>query len=234
MNEELKRILQPDILAEQYSRSSWEQAADILNRPESVRTQSANLMQDLSFFSDLRDRVNQGIDSAYTAGSLTVLTPVGMFGLWEGFAAPDWDITTLGIGYHRYFLFHSAFGLALLRHFHRQWQVRMEGRDNGWSGRVKQKVVGALLGAGAAGVGIHLLVDVFQPKSIVFPFFGSLVEGTLVDDNLWLLGNSLWAFKISHDVFSLVLADEMTMARDFAVREFGELAAWRPSNEQQA
>ena len=56
MNEELKRILQPDILAEQYSRSSWEQAADILNRPESVRTQSANPMQDLSFFSDLRDR----------------------------------------------------------------------------------------------------------------------------------------------------------------------------------
>ena len=234
MNEDLKRILQPDILAEQYSRNSWEQAADLLNRSEPGCGQPASLIQDLSFFNDLRDRVNQGIDSAYTASSMTVLTPVGMFGLWEGFAAPDWDITTLGIGYHRYFLFHSAFGLALLRHFHRQWQARMEEREIGWSGRVKQKVVGALLGAGAAGVGIHLLVDMFQPKSIVFPFFGSLVEGTLVDDNLWLLGNSLWAFKISHEVFSLVLADEMTMARDFAVREFGELAVWRPSNDQQA
>lgn len=228
MNEQLKQILQPQMLADQYSRSSWDKAEDILNRPEPIRAQATNLIQDLSFFHDLRDRVNQGIDSAYTAGSMTVLTPVGMFGLWEGFAAPDWDITTLGIGYHRYFLFHSAIGLAMLRHFHRQWRARMEERENGWNGRVKRKVVGTLFGAVAAGVGIHLLVDVFQPKSIVFPFFGSLVEGTLVDDNLWLLGNSLWAFKISHDVFSLVLADEMTVARDFSARQFGSLAAWRP------
>jgi hypothetical protein len=41
-------------------------------------------------------------------------------------------------------------------------------------------------------VGCHLLLDVFQPKAVIFPFFGSLVEGTLVDDNLWLLGNALW------------------------------------------
>ena len=85
-----------------------------------------------------------------------------------------------------------------------------------------------MFGTVAAGVGIHLLVDVFQPKSIVFPFFGSLVEGTLVDDNIWLLGNSLWAFRISHEVFSLVLADEMTLAKDFASQRFGRLTDWQP------
>ena len=177
----------------------------------------------------LRDRVNQGLDSVYTTGKMTVLTPVGMFGLWEGFAAPDWDISTLGIGYHRFFLFHSAIGLAVLRRFHRQWQAHLAQTDNSLAGRVKQKLAGALLGAGAAGVGLHLLVDVFQPKSIVFPFFGSLIEGTLVDDNLWLLGNSLWAFKISRDVFTLVLADEAAVAQNYVERQFGDLTGWQPA-----
>lgn len=228
-NRELLRILEPQRLSAQYLQKSWGNAEQILNRPPVEGSDSSDLFRDLSFFHGLRDRVNQGLDSVYTTGKMTVLTPVGMFGLWEGFAAPDWDITTMGIGYHRFFLFHSAIGLAVLRRFHRQWQAHLAQTDNSFGGRVKQKLAGALLGAGAAGVGLHLLVDVFQPKSVVFPFFGSLVEGTLVDDNLWLLGNSLWAFKISRDVFTLVLADEAAVARNYAEQQFGDLTGWQPA-----
>ena len=228
-NRELLRILEPQRLSAQYLQKSWGNAEQILNRPPEEGSDSSDLIRDLSFFHGLRDRVNQGLDSVYTTGKMTVLTPVGMFGLWEGFAAPDWDITTMGIGYHRFFLFHSAIGLAVLRRFHRQWQAHLAQTDNSFGGQVKQKLAGALLGAGAAGVGLHLLVDVFQPKSVVFPFFGSLVEGTLVDDNLWLLGNSLWAFKISRDVFTLVLADEAAVARNYAEQQFGDLTGWQPA-----
>ena len=227
MNGEIERLLQPRNLAEDWSRKSWNHAGTILDQQGSTPVGTANLIRDSSFYQDCRERISKGFDSAYTAGSMTVLAPVGIFGLMEGFAAPDWDITTLGIGYHRYFLFHSAIGLAVLRHFHQKWHESLQ-QNSSWNSRAKRKVIGALLGATAAGVGIHLLVDVFQPKSIVFPFFGSLIEGTLVDDDIWLLGNSLWAFKISHDIFTLVMAEEMSVAQEFAVRQFGELAAWRP------
>ena len=231
MHEVLQRVFQPQVLVNRYYQSGWENADQLLNRPEATTLASADLIQEISFVHSLRDRVNQGIDSAYTTGKLAVLTPVGLFGLSEGFALPDWDISTLGIGYHRFFLFHSAIGLAVLQHFHKHWQNRLSEQQPGWGGRMKQKVAGTLLGTGAIGVGLHLLVDVFQPKSVVFPFFGSLVSGTLVDDNLWLLGNSLWAFKIGHDVFSLVLADEMNVARNYVNIQFGGLSGWRPNNK---
>ena len=61
--------------------------------------------------------------------------------------------------------------------------------------RVVRRILG-ITGAGLAfGVGCHLLLDVCQPKAVIFPFFGFLVEGSLVDDNLWLLGNAVWCFK---------------------------------------
>lgn len=228
MNEDLQRILKPRTLAADWSRNCWNQTDEVLKRQNSGQPEPENLIRELSFYHDLRESVSKGFDSAYKTGAVTVLAPVGLFGLVEGFAAPDWDISTLGIGYHRYFLFHSAIGLVVLRHFYRQWRARTLEQQSGWCGKVKQKVVGTMFGTVAAGVGIHLLVDVFQPKSIVFPFFGSLVEGTLVDDNIWLLGNSLWAFRISHEVFSLVLADEMTLAKDYASQRFGGLTDWQP------
>ncbi|OPZ61563.1 MAG: hypothetical protein BWY85_02372 [Firmicutes bacterium ADurb.Bin506] len=84
------------------------------------------------------------------------------------------------------------------------------------------KLTGAALGAYAMGVGVHLAMDVFQPKSVVFPFFGSLVDGTLVDDNIWLLGNSLWAFKIARDVFVISFAPELEAAREYVKTTFGD------------
>lgn len=84
-----------------------------------------------------------------------------------------------------------------------------------------EKVVGAALGTNAIGLGIHLLVDVFQPKSINFPFFDSLVDKTLVKDNIYLLGNSLWAFKISHDLFVLAMAEELESVRLWVTQRLG-------------
>lgn len=70
------------------------------------------------------------------------------------------------------------------------------------------------------GVGVHLMIDVFQPKAVIFPFIGSLVSGTLVDDNIWLIGNSLWAFKIGHDLMVLTVADELEIAKAWVKKKF--------------
>lgn len=142
----------------------------------------------------------------------TVLVPVGMAGLFQGLVAPDLDITLMGIGYHRYFLFHSAIGLAVLKRLHSIWCEKRHGR---LVSSAMQKVCGAALCGCAVGVGIHLLSDAIHPKSVVFPFFGSLINGTIVDDSLWLFGNALWAFKIAVDCFVLVVADDETSAREW-------------------
>ena len=95
------------------------------------------------------------------------------------FHFPDLDIRLLGIRYHRYFLFHSAILPALLL------AVLHPLR------RARFAVVAAcVVSAFALGVGAHLVTDVFQSKSVVFPFARTLVRGTSVDDRLWEGGNA--------------------------------------------
>jgi hypothetical protein len=149
-----------------------------------------------------------------------VLLPVGACGLGHGLSFPDLDISLLGIGNHRFFLFHSAIGLVILRRFYRDCVLKQQNPDR-WAARAKRKVAGAMLGGLALGVGIHLAIDVFQPKAVVFPFIGSLIDGTLVDDNIWLIANSVWAFRIAHDVFVLSLADELSQAKEWIAEHFG-------------
>jgi hypothetical protein len=43
---------------------------------------------------------------------------------------------------------------------------------------------------------VHLIIDVFQPKAVLFGAFGSLLSGTLIDDNLWLGANGLISIAI--------------------------------------
>jgi len=119
---------------------------------------------------------------------LATLTPPCLVGASWGFALPDWDITLLGIGWHRFFLFHSALGVAGLQYLYR----RRNANNTGPASRISGMALGGL----AMGVGLHLTVDLFQPKSIVFPGKGTAVSGTLVDDNLWLLLNAIWAYRI--------------------------------------
>ncbi len=173
---------------------------------------------DIKFLEKIREEADNIINSGYAMAKTSVLVPCGLFGITQGFNFPDYDISILGIGNHRFFLFHSAIGLAVLRYFYRGW-VESTKNPHSWPQRVPKKITGALLGSFAVGVGLHLTVDLFQPKSIHFPFFGSLVNGTLVDDNIWLLGNSLWAFYIANDVFVLTLGSELETAKAF-VRDY--------------
>ncbi len=146
-----------------------------------------------------------------------VIVPAGA-GFLAGMATPDLDITTLGIGWHRFFLFHSAIGLEVLKRFYQYYQRFLRGGHP-----MLAKAAGAALSGMAAGVGVHLAVDgtLQGHRAVIFPFFGSLVDGTLVDDNLWLLGNSLWAFKISHDVFVQTFSDDLPKAKRWVEEHFG-------------
>jgi len=155
------------------------------------------------------------------AGQATLIVPAGLVGLAQGIAMPDLDISLVGIGAHRFFLFHSGLVVWGLEQLYLRYYRQMELDASSGSSmaayrsharRVLMKVAGGLLGAAAIGVGIHLVIDVFQPRAVIFPVIGSLLDGTLVDDNIWLLGNALWCFRIAHDVFALVLADDLDRA----------------------
>jgi hypothetical protein len=209
------------LLPARISSESYRGGIVLLDRLIGERDTSATLAFDPDFLRRLRAAAQYLEDDLAILGVASVILPAGLWGLWQGFHAPDLDISFLGIQNHRYFLFHSAIGLAALRYFYRAWLNRALAA--GPVQRSTQKVAGAILGGVALGVAVHLAVDVFQPKSVVFPFFGTLVEGTLIDDDLWLLGNSLWAFKIAHDVFALAFADELATAKAYVGREFAPL-----------
>ncbi len=106
-------------------------------------------------------------------------------GLSLGF--PDLDIRFLGIGAHRYFLFHSAALAALL-------YILTRRPDRGGLGR--SVIDGIVFGCGI-GLGSHLVVDVFGSKSVVFPFIGTLCKGTSLDDRLWIGVNAMASFVVS-------------------------------------
>jgi len=161
------------------------------------------------------------------AGQATLIVPAGLVGLAHGIAMPDLDISLVGIGAHRFFLFHSGLVVWGLEQLYLRYYRQMEldapsgppmAAYRNHAHRVLMKVAGGLLGAAAIGVGIHLVIDVFQPRAVIFPVIGSLLDGTLVDDNIWLLGNALWCFRIAHDVFALVLADDLDRALAWARR----------------
>lgn len=218
--------IQKVLLPARISNESYRGGIALLDSLIRDRDTSAQAPFDPDFLRRLKAAAQDLGDDLATLGKAAVILPAGMWGLWQGLHAPDLDISILGIQNHRYFLFHSAIGLAMLRYFYRAWINRELA--TGPVQRSAQKVTGAILGGVALGVAVHLAIDVFQPKSVVFPFFGSLVEGTLIDDNLWLLGNSLWAFKIAHDVFALAFADELATAKAYVGREFAPFvgAVW--------
>lgn len=144
-----------------------------------------------------------------------VLGPLALRSGWE---FPDLDITWLGIGAHRNAFFHSAaipwIGLRCV-----QWANEKTQKDYPWLANLIRKIGGTLVGLGSFAIGVHLLVDVFQPKAVLFPLIGSLVGGTLFDDTLWLLGNAIAAFvagvKCLRYAWGKELLEEMEKARAF-------------------
>ncbi len=225
------RIIAKQTLAERLTRDSTENGiAHIETLIDSMMdaddgSDRSSLFTDVERLRELQAALKPLVSSTYNLAKMGVLMPSGLRGLSKGIVAPDLDIRFLGIGKHQFFLFHSAIGLAALRKLYKMWVHSTEDKNDLWPYRVVHKVTGAALGAYAVGVGIHLAIDVFQPKAVIFPWFGSLVDGTLIDDRIWLLGNSLWAFQIANDIFCLVLADELKTARTYVAETFGNITS---------
>ncbi|NJD22051.1 MAG: hypothetical protein FIA82_05210 [Melioribacter sp.] len=217
-NQIISKIIKSESLPNKLVNNSYHSAAKLID--DLVDQNKSSSLFDIQILKKAQAGIHDIFTSGYNVTKTSVLIPVGLWGLKAGYNFPDMDISLLGIGNHRFFLFHSALGLVTLRYFYKQWLLK--STDKSFTNRVTRKVSGMILGTYSIGVGIHLAVDIFQPKSIVFPFFGSLVDGTLVDDNIWLLGNSLWAFKIGHDIITLTLADELETAKKYVKKRFGQ------------
>ncbi len=99
---------------------------------------------------------------------------------------PDLDIAVLGIGLHRNFLFHSTL-ISFLA-----YKIFLSKRETILS-FIKNGIIFGL----SITIGLHLLFDVFQNKSVHFIIVSTLIKGTSIDDRLWLLINSILSFYIS-------------------------------------
>ena len=120
-----------------------------------------------------------------------LLTFISILGFLLSLNFPDLDISILGIGMHRFFLFHSAiiplfFYIAIKLLFKPKRNIEI--------------LITTFCGSFTFGVGIHLFLDIFQSKAIIFPFIGSLINGTSTDDRIWLTVNVLICF-----IFSILL-----------------------------
>ena len=124
--------------------------------------------------------------------SVAVVRTLIILGIAVGLATfvgfPDIDIKILGIGWHRFFLTHSAtvpFALYLLsRMAHFRHGVR--------------SFLGGVATGSAAAIGIHLLTDVIPEKTVRFPFFGNLWYGSYLDDRLWIIVNAVLCIWLAY------------------------------------
>jgi hypothetical protein len=154
-----------------------------------------------------------------------VLVPIGAVSFARGLSFPDLDISLLGIGAHRFCLFHSALAVFVLQQFFEDYQLFVDEEST--------LPLDKLMAAGAAGFGygiaLHLGVDaLLQPdQDIVFGVPGvwqrSIVERTLVDDNIWLFGNALYALALSNRIVALAYGDELNAVKEYIYESFGPL-----------
>ena len=107
------------------------------------------------------------------------------------FGFPDLDISLLGIGKHRHFLFHSAF-FPLLGYL----VTRPFGK-----GGILRKTFLAVSAVFSLSICIHLITDLFRFKAVYFPVVKNLKYGTSLDDNLWTGLNSLACLGLSIKAF---------------------------------
>jgi hypothetical protein len=124
---------------------------------------------------------------------LIITVAVSLAGVVIFFRFPDLDIPIVGIGMHRFFLFHSA--IIPLVFFFVVIIFRAE---------LLKVILYSVCGSFCAAVGIHLFTDLFQPTAIKFPLIGSLVDGTSLDDRLWELGNLLLCLLLAFVLYKQV------------------------------
>lgn len=176
---------------------------------------------DESVYADIRETAARWGERVSDVAQTAILVPAGLWSFSQFSSFPDLDISTLGIANHRYFLFHSG---AVVWMLHKIYQARLakSAGSTQLSDKVIDRMLGIVAASGAYAVGIHLAFDVVQPKSVVFPFIGSPVDGTLVDDNLWFLGNALYCFRTGNRMFALALGDDLPRVKEFVKRTIVE------------
>ena len=109
---------------------------------------------------------------------------------------PDLDIRIFGIGMHRFFLFHSAI-IPLLLFILAKLIFKLKD--------YLEVMIIAFCGSFSLGIGIHLFFDVFQSKAIMFPFIGSLIDDTSLDDRIWLIVNILICLLFSFILYKRIV-----------------------------
>ncbi len=126
-----------------------------------------------------------------------------------GNAFPDFDISWFGIGSHRNFVTHSAIPLWGLYKFHK-WAVYKIQPEPDTLIDLSLKAMGLLIAGFALGASTHLLIDAtFQgSKAVIFPLLGSLIGGTLLDDNMYLSGNSFISLYVAFREFQYILGND--------------------------
>ena len=180
MDDTIDWVVRSNYTARRIAQDSTEDAVLIIDKMVAEERAGGDNRLSLEFLRKVRDDVSAYLKGPVAITKLSVLVPVELFGLTHGFKLPDKDIRLLGIGRHRFFLFHSAMGVAVLSYLYRRW---LEEGSNDILSRCGHKVAGALLGSYALGVGIHLMTDVFQPKAVIFLSWVAS-QGTLVDEHL--------------------------------------------------
>lgn len=160
----INRIVARETLSERLTRASTENGmahieALLGNQLDSDDARDRpSLLDGAGRLRELQTALKPLVSLTYNVAKMSILVPSGLWGLSKGIAAPDLDIRFLGIGRHRFFLFHSALGLVVLRRLYRMWVESTEDKNHLWPYRVVHKVTGAALGAYAVGVGIKTTV----------------------------------------------------------------------------
>ena len=100
---------------------------------------------------------------------------------------PDLDIKIFGIGMHRFFLFHSSiFPLIVFK------ISKLIKRSD-----ILDIIISSFSGSFSIAIGFHLFTDLFQKTAIYFPFIGSLIKGTSIDDRIWTFLNMIICILLS-------------------------------------
>jgi len=120
-----------------------------------------------------------------------IVTSILAFLVLWGF--PDLDITLFGIKWHRNFIFHSIIIPFML------YKLLVSKKET-----IASFITNGIIFGAGLSIGLHLIIDVFQPKSVHFIIVSTLVRGTMIDDNIWLGLNG---------IFGLVIAKKANDAR---------------------
>jgi hypothetical protein len=107
---------------------------------------------------------------------------------------PDLDISLLTIKYHRFFLFHSVIIPYLLYILLIRFRTKLP-----------TIIATIVLSCITFGISVHLITDIVPRKTVNFIIVNTLIEGTYVDDMLWIILNMLLGFLLVYILFKKYL-----------------------------